>query len=68
MTYLVQGGETVHIGRVYVGSPRDQVLHLLLVPGGAGGEEHAAVTESYSPFLALQVSWLTECLTVLPPL
>ena len=68
LVHLVQCGEAVHVGGVYVGAPRDEVLHLVPVTGGAGGQEHTAVTEPDPPLLALQVPRLTSRLTVLPPL
>ena len=41
----MQGGESVDVGGVDVGAALGEPLHLLLVGGGAGGQEDAAVRE-----------------------
>ena len=60
--------EPVHIGRVYVSPPPQQLLHLVPVPGRAGRQEHAAITEPNPPVLRPRLPWLSKSFTVLPPL
>ena len=66
--HLVERSEPVHIGRVYVSASPQQLLHLVPVPGRAGRQEHAAITEPDPPVLRPRLPRLSESLTVLPPL
>ena len=64
----MESGEPVHVGRVYVRPSPQQLLHLLSVPGRAGGQEHAAITEPDPPVLRPRLPWFSKSFTVLPPL
>lgn len=44
-SYLVQGSEAVHIGRINVGAHLDQPHHLVLVAGHARGQEDTSQAE-----------------------
>ena len=64
----MERSEPVHIGRVNVCPPPQQLLHLLPVPGRAGRQEHAAITEPDPPVLRPWLPWLSKGFTVLPTL
>ena len=65
--YLVEGGKSVHVGRVDIRAFLQELQHLVLVPRGAGRQEDAARRELDLPSLAVRVDVrLAVRLRVLP--
>ena len=64
----MQSGEPVYVACVDVGAPVDESDDLVLVRGGAGGQEHTAIGKLDPPRFALGLCGFSARLTFLPAL